>query len=302
MKKLVLSLLVLSLCTLGAMAQNKWIRANPRVSGTTMVFELYKKLPDNSYALLRTDSSQGIYLFDSLAAGVYRFHVSIAYTKYIPTWHPRKALWEEAADIDLTVADSFVAEDGLLPNPAFTGPASIHGEMTEGLMKRAGDPLKNIRVLILDNTGQLVKMVNTDDSGKFTAASLPVGTYTIKTDLINVSNTNPKTVSLDSAHLDATVRLTVNKNGTVNTGLVRVTEETSTSTAYPNPSNGALHIRTGAAGFAYRVFSLSGGLVKDEVVEGNEALVDLRALEQGIYMLQVMQGGKTETHRLVLSF
>jgi hypothetical protein len=175
--------------------------------------------------------------------------------------------------------------------------------MTEGLLKAAGDPLKNIRVLIVDNSNQLVKMLNTNDSGKFTAGNLPVGTYKIKTDLVNVSNTTPKTVTLDSANLTAAVKLTVNKTGTSNTGLNKLPALAGATTLlFPNPSNGTLNIHTAASDFHYAIYTITGQLLQSASLTGNHAVIDLQAVHPGVYFVRIGQNGKTETRKLVLSY
>jgi hypothetical protein len=291
MKKL---LLMMALAfTFSAFAQTKWIKVNSRVSGTMLTFSLYQKQADNSYLEIQSkEEDSGIWTFDSLASGIYRVHVFIGYTKYLPTWHPMKVIWDEAADIDITSADSFVCDEGLVPNPAITGPGSISGGLTEGMLKTAGDPLRNTRVVIVDNNNAFVKMGSTNDSGTFSINNLPVGTYKIKVDVINASTANPKTVVLDSTNLTATVDLTVNSGGTFNTGLSSV-RNTSKVTLYPNPFNDLIMV-AGTKEYRMDIYDLNGKKVKHAEVSGTHGAT-VADLPAGIYIIELESMDHSET-------
>lgn len=292
MKKILLLITLVS--TLNVFAQQKVIKMNARVGGTMITFSLYQKQTDNSYLLIDSkEEDSGQWTFDSLNAGIYRVHMSMDYAKYIPTWHPRKAVWDEAADIDLTTADTALCDEGMLPNPSFTGPASISGELIEGLLKNAGDPLKNVRVVIKDGTGSLVKMTSTNDSGKFVAGNLPVGSYKIIVDVINVSTANPKTVVLDSTNLNASVDLTVSTNGTVNTGLKNYLDHGVPSiNVYPNPTTDMVYVNSDRD-VKVAIYSIQGVLVREAMVNNNQSL-SIESLPKGLYIATLVAPGTGE--------
>ena len=107
MKKLLLLITVLSSGVV--MAQVRHIKVSTGVSGANMTYSLYQKQVDNSYTKIKEGTeNRGAWRFDSLPSGMYRVHVAINYGKYLPTWHPRKVIWDEASDIDLNVNDSFI--------------------------------------------------------------------------------------------------------------------------------------------------------------------------------------------------
>jgi len=286
--------------SLNVFSQNKWILVNTRVSGSNMKFVLFKKQPDLTFLNTRTGNSTGDFKFDSLSAGIYRVYVGIAYNKYLPTWHPMKALWEDAVDINLTTADTFVAGSGLLPNPAFFGPGKIKGKLLEGLLKTQGDPLKNINVVIVDNSNNLISMVTTTDSGTYEAANLPLGTYKIKTDVVNAANTNPKTVTLDSAHLISVVNLTVNKTGSNFTAVKNATANQIKVSIYPNPSNGNLTINAPQA-FNYEIINMIGQTLKSGTVNDVSTQIDLNNFQNGIYFVNVNFGKTSTTQKLLIN-
>ena len=298
MRKIVLSLLVA--LSLNAFSQNKWIYVNTHVSGPNMKFALYKKQTDLSFLNIKNGTSTGNFKFDTLTAGIYRVHVSIDNNKYLHTWHPMKAIWDDASDIDLTVADTFNANAGMLANPAMFGPGMIKGKLLQGFFKAPGDPLNNINVVIVDNSNQLVTMVTTTDSGTYVVSNLSVGTYKIKTDVVNAVNTNPKTVILDSIHLTSTVNLTVNKNGSNFTAVNNVTTDKIKVTVYPNPANSFLNIQSPQA-FSFEIINMIGQTLKSATINDISTKVDLSSFQNGIYVVNINFGKTSITQKLLIN-
>jgi hypothetical protein len=282
MKRMLLAMAVFT--GISVMAQNKKITVTTQVSGSMQTFSLYQKQVDNTYALVQEqDEDGGKWTFDSLSNGTYRVHIDMAYTKYLPTWYPSAAVWNEAQDIDLAT-DSMGVSVSMIPNPSVSGPATITGQLNEGLLKTAGDPLKNTRVVINDGNDAFVKMVNSNDSGKFVVSNLPVGSYKILIDIINVSNANPKTVVLDSNNINAAVDLTVNATGTVNTGLLGSSvKEPLPVRVFPNPTSDRFQLTTDEL-VEVSVFNLSGTLVAKGKSNKNEA-ISIGDLPNGMYII-----------------
>jgi hypothetical protein len=292
MKKLFLLITIVS--CYGAIAQTKKLRINTRVSGAMETFSLYLKQSDDSYALLKTrEEDSGVWTFDSLSAGTYRVHIAIPYAKYLSTWYPNKPIWDEAQDIVLT-DDSTGIEVGMIANPVFTGPASIAGQLNEGMLKALGDPLTNIRVIIKDGNDVLVKMVTSNDSGKFNVTNLPVGTYKIIVDMVNVPSNNPKTVVLDSSNLTASVDLTVNATGTVTTGLKGTGLNQNEITLYPNPV--ADQLRTNSKeNIEISIYDITGSLVIKGFINKSQS-ISLQQLPKGLYFASISSPSSKTVH------
>lgn len=295
MKKTLLSL-CLTTFAFGAFAQTKFIRVETAVGGTLMDFTLYKKQADSTFQSVETGTvNTGTYLFDSLSSGIYRVHVDPRYNKYLPTWHPRKELWENAADINLNNTDSFLSNEGLLPNPAAMGPCSISGTLTEGLLKGQGDPLKNVRVLLYNNS-VLIKMLNTNDSGKFNATSLPVGTYQIRTDIVNTVDPAPRSVTVDSTNTSASVAITVSQSGSVNTGIKH--QLSTPFVVYPNPADDMLYIELEGK-FTATLADITGKNVT--TIQGfNKTGIDISHLNKGMYVLMISEGDKNQARKIMI--
>ncbi len=295
MKKLVIS--ILSMWAAVSFAQNKILIVSTGVSGTMMHFSLYEKQQDGSFSLKdQADEDSGTWMFDSLSDGTYRVHVDIAYNKYLPTWYPGAAIWDMAQDITVSVDSQGVAVQ-MLPNTALVGPASITGLLNEGVLKAEGEPLKDTRVVINTDNDVFVTMVSTNDSGRFTVTGLPVGSYKILADVVNASTANPKTVELDSNNLTASVDLTVNQTGTVNTGLFGAQVQYGIH-LYPNPVEHTLYI-DGAERGEVSVYSVRGELVHTTSFAGC-GVIDMSDMEKGLYLIRVTHAGNdAKTYRVL---
>ena len=164
------------------------------------------------------------------------------------------------------------------------GPCTITGALTEGLLKMAGEPLKNTRVVLVDTANAFVKMGSTNDSGKFVMSNLPVGSYKIKIDIVNASTANPKIVTLDSNNTSVSIDLTVNKSGTVTTGLSS-TLAVARMSVYPNPFTNELTLQS-TESCMFEVLDMKSVQYVKEMVLPQQS-VQLSHLVPGIYILKL---------------
>jgi hypothetical protein len=66
--------------------------------------------------------------------------------------------------------------------------------------------------------------------------------------------------------------------------------------AYPNPTEGMVHISGKESVDAIRVFNISGQLIK-EVTNAN--LIDISSQRSGLYMIEIEDEGKTSVAKLI---
>ncbi len=74
-------------------------------------------------------------------------------------------------------------------------------------------------------------------------------------------------------------------------------------TYYPNPTNGQLYIETtGTEKITLRVFDVNGKMVQEQIIPNPspQQLVELQGIDNGIYLLQVLQGKKSQQGKLVV--
>ncbi len=301
MKKLLL-LSTLAVATV-ASAQTKKLHVITNTQGTMRTFEVYQKQTDGLLSLLNSkEEDGGRWTFDSLAAGTYRVRLGVGTdTKYLDTWYPAALLWDEAQDITIA-ADTTGSTDTItvqiLANPAaFTGPGRIGGVLTEGLMKAAGDPLKNVSVIIKDSNNAVVKVTKSDSTGTFNATDLPLGTLKVIVNALNASTANPKIITLDSTNMsDTAILLTVNRTGTNYTGIATVAKAKNI-TLYPNPATDLLYVNSEKA-VTVSVYDVTGKMLLNETVSNTNPL-SLQSLSNGMYIVRIQAGEQVSTQRLI---
>ena len=68
----------------------------------------------------------------------------------------------------------------------------------------------------------------------------------------------------------------------------------------PNPSNGFFSIIVEASNWAYSILDMNGKLIMNESASANESqIVNIEALEAGIYMLQISVEGHSVYKKIV---
>ena len=84
--------------------------------------------------------------------------------------------------------------------------------------------------------------------------------------------------------------------------------EVNNTFIYPNPTNGTIHIQINTAtsdDVNVQLFDIQGRRVFENSFESNSGVfnkaVNLGALAQGVYFLDVQQGNKKATKRIIIS-
>jgi hypothetical protein len=102
----------------------------------------------------------------------------------------------------------------------------------------------------------------------------------------------PEKVYLDSVYL-----YTVADYG-LTTGLSPETDASTNSFVYPNPASGSLHIKAGfSPGSEIVIYNSTGRLVLRAVAMEE---IDITGLSKGLYVVKLMEKGKTTTNKLVV--
>jgi hypothetical protein len=71
---------------------------------------------------------------------------------------------------------------------------------------------------------------------------------------------------------------------------------------YPNPAEGRLYIENSSSDISsYNIYSISGMLVGGKhSINSSKVEVDLSSLTKGMYLINVISGEKSETHKVVV--
>jgi Secretion system C-terminal sorting domain len=87
-----------------------------------------------------------------------------------------------------------------------------------------------------------------------------------------------------------------------NTGSKEIQSPNFRTMVYPNPTEGKLYIENSSSDrFDYSIYSVSGRLVgSGQDISASRTEVDLSTINDGLYLIKVISGGQTETHKVVV--
>lgn len=70
---------------------------------------------------------------------------------------------------------------------------------------------------------------------------------------------------------------------------------------YPNPSEGMINIASSVIDKAgYKVFSITGEVVNQGIIQGSQSSINLSDITNGIYTLQITENDKTAVKRIII--
>jgi hypothetical protein len=233
------------------------------------------------------------------------------------------ALLNKDANVILVEGNTTVSmEMPAKPSADPKGQGEIKGKINSGngggkfIVGRIADGtgLPNVPVYLLDNTNKVLKTTNTDKDGLFSFTELVTGSYKLALDVVgaNLANTST-TVEVDPAKGILEVTGTVSTvNGQPVVGLsveviTGVEDEKIVFIVYPNPTDGDIRVvlRTNSIeDVLLRFTDLSGKTITantNPASPENEYVLPIGDLElsQGMYLLQVHQGGVVKTVKVV---
>lgn len=81
---------------------------------------------------------------------------------------------------------------------------------------------------------------------------------------------------------------------------VGINEEQISLMIYPNPASDELYIEGYSNNAELKIFSITGQIVKNELLQNEHTPIDISSLNRGTYLLQVMDGLRTETRKLIV--
>ncbi|MCX6352365.1 MAG: PKD domain-containing protein, partial [Bacteroidetes bacterium] len=99
-------------------------------------------------------SNNGTYYFSNVPKGKYLVKAFLApksayHDDYLPTYHDSSLTWSGADSVNVDSSVAYV-DVYLRAGSNGTGPGFIGGKVTQGANKKAGDPLDNIEVILMD--------------------------------------------------------------------------------------------------------------------------------------------------------
>ncbi len=242
---------------------------------------------------------------DSYRVKAAYFPTTFSGTGFIPTYHTSSFYWSAADVIYHTTA---MANDGTDINMAYgtvtSGPGFIAGDVSTGANKGTSGTLPAINMLVyaINSSGTLIQQTYTDATGHYSFSNLPLGTYSVRPELINYYTTPYSGINLtsgSSSFTDASFgQHTISKSILPKTtGLNNLSPSLSTVSLYPNPTSGKLNIiwnESAAETVNITITNITGRIVYNtsmKVAQGfGENQVDLSGLVNGTYLVSVKSG------------
>lgn len=80
-----------------------------------------------------------------------------------------------------------------------------------------------------------------------------------------------------------------------------VVEQNSELIIYPNPATSQVYISGMLSGMTVECYNINGSLLKSELSNGSDFVMDVSSLPNGIYLLRIISGTKFENKRLIIS-
>ena len=273
---------------------------------------LYQDSPDGIVAVNKCPVTNGNFMIEGIAAGEYLlFAVPQPDQGYgIPGYYVDKLYWDNAAWVEVVNHTTSV---DLLIEPAqhyTTGTASISGEIIQGddqsynpdvfgdewfpSSKSAGDPARNIPIILFDNQMTPMDFRLSNDNGEFLFEQMEYGSYFIRVEKAGLQS-DALPVTLDAANSQVSGVEFILNQGQV----ISVEEPISENeiSIYPNPVSGDLHIilPRNLNEIEIELFTITGQKIELSNIDQNESKITLylSSLASGVYMLHVTNGNKT---------
>ena len=263
-------------------------------------------------------AADGTYSFTEVVLDDYQlrgFADTSVYASALPTYYQNTIFWEEADTLKL--ADNISTLDivsQLEPGPP-SGRGSISGYLQEddgtGRVENAEKNKRVARAGVsarrVERTGRtkgeiltLVAYVFTDENGEFTLPNLPTGEYRINFQYPGypMDETSYTTVTIGAA-LESQVMVEANVlEGKINVRKLIITgtyeAENYHADVFPNPAVESVHLKFAGEvqSRAISLTSLQGVLLHTASASEEEVSVNVSHLTNGMYLLQITEGGR----------
>ncbi len=224
---------------------------------------------------------------------------SAYYGDYAPTYHFSALNWENAYPI-VPFCDQPPYDIFMIPQEnAGQGEGEIFGSVT---YQDKNPAVEGIEILLMDEQGNVLTYVKTNNEGSFQFPQLSYGNYQLSAEIFGYAS-NVANVSITQSNPTQEVSVVI-KDGSVVLGLNRDTFENSLhiSDIYPNPVTDHFYMNISAKKamkMTLSVVNQMGQTVYSETFKANNGLnrysADIGNIPQGIYIIQL----KAENGRII---
>ena len=286
------------------------------LSNTTVY--LIKYFPGNdSVAAIDTVTTNalGYYIFTTMEPVVYVKAApdSTVYPNELPTYYDTSAVFQGADSVLVIPCDSNLTSFSTLAGSNPGGPGFVGGIVSQGAGKTegVGDPIANLALVLVDESGEELQYTVTDQNGQFLFGGLAYGNYSVWVDKAGIDNalgplisvaddrdTDSLLFSLHSFYLELHPPI----------GQPEIPEAIHDLKIAPNPNRGSfllsLHTSQEAGVVQISVMDILGNQLMMKKVSGNGNLIreeiNLEGIHSGLYFVQVEAGNRIISEKVVV--
>jgi hypothetical protein len=264
---------------------------------------------------LSKDGKPNFYSFGKLPAGRYLVRISLdsddpLSKEFLPTYYGDVIQWNASSVIPVPHAGGFFNVTLVKANNE-QGPGNITGFVNKGNglttgegAIRGGNPVTDATMLLIDMDDNPISFVQTNERGEFAFRNLAYGTYKVMVDRVGMepewnwvtlTALNPQVNNLNFSVPESALTSSENANAAVQ-GLH----------AFPNPVSDKVMLRIESATTQesiVKMTSITGRSVYQEklmLIGGmQQHQVDMSALPSGLYFIQITNGQRISTVKVV---
>jgi hypothetical protein len=279
----------------------------------------YQSAEEGAYPVVDSTglSETGEYRFTGLASGSYMFRVfpgQIDQGEGIPTYLGDVASWNNATILEVDSAYVDTLLDIRLLEKLPTHPGDRIGSMSGNISYKdsvvdkgtLSKPVTRSSVILVRKSSRkgtqgenVFDYMETDDKGNYIFSYIPEGGYKLIVDIAGLAMLNTYDVTIDSGRVVTGLDFVVGSTWINTADRVDVeTLSTDRIMIFPNPGSGQLHIHLPAMGdYRLEVINAMGQLVQSGEFPsaGGLVLMDVSALDDGIYFIKIEGNTWTET-------
>lgn len=211
--------------------------------------------------------------------------------------------WEFAYDNDWTITDedaydgSYCARSGDIDDNEMSSMIIYFDAKQDGELsfyfKTSTEEGKDFLVLYVND--ELINRWSGENDWQPFNMSIPVGTYKVEW---RYDKSPTGSYGDDRVMVDA-IRLPI--NSLIMTDNVELTDNELTFDIYPNPNNGKFNIELPEGNFSLKVFDITGRLIKNDDDIGGICQIDMSALNNGLYIIQIMDSERCSIRKIIIN-
>lgn len=260
-----------------------------------------------SQQIFLDNTASAYYQFDKLQPGeylvkAYMGKTSPQYRNAVPTYYPQDLKWKNATTVGLSTVPKTDVDINFLKVQDIQGKGVVSGHIRVGALKKEGDPIEDIAVLLLSESGDPVSFDITDANGAYSISNIPNGKYEVYAEVSGMETYSRWIEITDDAFTFTEVNFSVQSTNIV-TSIEDIPASVENLSLFPNPANTVLNLQLNMVKtqqVRVTVVDMTGRVVitKDQLLTAGKQTIqfDLSALKAGAYTVNVQDASGRVVH------